>query len=393
MEVKNGPPKPPGPLAGIRIVEIGAIGPAPYACMMLSDLGARVTRVDRIDPDPLAGAGDPRYDFLLRGRERIALGLKSERGRDIVLRLVDDADVLIEGFRPGVTEKLGIGPDACLARNPRLVYGRMTGWGQSGPLARSAGHDINYIALSGALHAIGAEGGPPVVPLNLIGDFGGGAVFLVVGVLAALLEARRSGNGQVVDAAMVDGAVSLMTAIFAAYSSGFWRDDRGSNLLDGGAPFYSVYETSDGKHVAVGAIEPKFFAELVARLGLDPGAIPAQYDAVRWPELRTTLAATFRRKTRDEWCRILEGSDACFAPVLSLAETSRHEHLAARATFTAVAGIDQPAPAPRFSRTLSAVARPGVGVGFDTATVLARLGYGEDEIRELRTAGVIGKGA
>jgi alpha-methylacyl-CoA racemase len=391
MEVKKQKPSHGGPLAGVRIVEIGAIGPAPYACMMLSDLGARVTRVDRLDPDPLAGAGDPRYDFLLRGRERIALDLKSEGGREVVLRLVDDADVLIEGFRPGVTEKLGIGPDVCHARNVRLIYARMTGWGQHGPLAGAAGHDINYVALSGALHAIGSPGGPPVVPLNLLGDFGGGAVFLVVGVLAALLEARRSGKGQVVDAAMVDGATSLMTAIYAAFSSGFWRDERGSNLLDGGAPFYAVYETADGRHVALGAIEPKFFAELVAKLGLDPSTTPAQYDAARWPELRATLAATFRRKSREEWCKILEGSDACFAPVLSLSETAQHEHLKARATFTPVAGIEQPAPAPRFSRTPSAVARQGVGVGFDTAAILARLGYGEDEVSALRAAGVIRK--
>jgi alpha-methylacyl-CoA racemase len=389
MEMKHESRVPTGPLAGVRVVEIGAIGPAPHACMMLSDLGARVTRVDRLDPDPLSGAGDPRYDFLLRGRERIALDLKSERGRDVVLRLVDDADVLVEGFRPGVAEKLGIGPEACLARNARLVYGRMTGWGQSGPLAGSAGHDINYIALSGALHAIGTRGGPPVVPLNLIGDFGGGAVFLVVGVLAALLEARRSGKGQVVDAAMVDGSVALMSAIYGAYSAGFWRDERGSNLLDGGAPFYSVYETADGKHVTVGAIEPKFFAELVTRLGLDGAWVSAQYDPGRWPEMRETLAATFRGKTRDEWCKILENSDACFAPVLSLGEASEHEHLKARGTFTPIAGIDQPAPAPRFSRTPSAVTRAGVGVGFDTEAILARLRYSEAEIAALRAAGVI----
>jgi alpha-methylacyl-CoA racemase len=391
MEMMHERPASAGPLAGVRVVEIGAIGPAPYACMILSDLGARVTRVDRLDPDPLSGAGDPRYDFLLRGRERIALDLKSERGRDIVLRLVDGADVLIEGFRPGVAEKLGIGPDVCFTRNQRLVYGRMTGWGQTGPLASSAGHDINYIALSGALHAIGTQGGPPVVPLNLIGDFGGGAVFLVVGVLAALLEARRSGKGQVVDAAMVDGAVGLMSAIFAAFASGFWRDERGSNLLDGGAPFYAVYETADGKHVALGAIEPKFFAELVARIGIDPAWAIAQYDSARWPELRSTLTATFRRRSRDEWCKILEGTDACFAPVLSLGEASSHAHLKARGTFTPVAGIDQPAPAPRFSRTPSAMPRPGVGVGFDSAAILARLGYGEAEVAALRAAGVIRK--
>jgi len=391
MEVKCKDPEPTGPLSGVRVIEIGAIGPAPYACMMLADLGALVTRVDRLDPDPLSGAGDPRYDFLLRGRERIALDLKSERGRDIVLQLVDDADVLIEGFRPGVTEKLGIGPDVCFARNQRLVYGRMTGWGQSGPLASSAGHDINYVALSGALHAIGAQGGPPIVPLNLIGDFGGGAVFLVVGVLAALHEARCSGKGQVVDAAMVDGAVGLMAAIFAAYASGFWRDERGSNLLDGGAPFYSVYETADAKHVAIGAIEPRFFAELVARVGIDSAWVTTQYDSARWPDLRATLTATFRRKTRDEWCQILEGTDACFAPVLSLGEAAEHAHLRARGVFTPVAGVDQPTPAPRFSRTPSNVARAGVGVGFDSARILTRLGYGKSEVAELRAAGVIGK--
>jgi len=379
-----------GPLVGVHVVELGGIGPAPYACMLLSDLGAHVTRVDRLEPDVLAGAGDPRYDFLLRGRERIALDLKSQHGREIVLRLVAGADVLVEGFRPGVAEKLGIGPEECLRLNARLVYGRMTGWGQTGPLASTAGHDINYIALSGALHAIGPHAGPPVVPLNLLGDFGGGAVFLVVGVLAALLESHRSGRGQIVDAAMIDGAVSLMTAIYAAFASGFWRDARGSNLLDGGAPFYSVYETADGKYVAVGAIEPKFFAQLIAKLGLDAPMLPAQFDSARWPDLRAALASVFRRKTRDEWCAIFEGSDSCFAPVLSLAEAQQHDHLRMRGVFTSIAGVDQPAAVPKLSRTPAAVARPGVPVGFDTTSVLERLGYTIAEISELRARGVVG---
>lgn len=379
-----------GPLAGVRVLELGGIGPAPYACMLLSDLGAHVTRVDRLAPDVLAGAGDPRYDFLLRGRERIALDLKHPRGREIVLRLTAGADVLVEGFRPGVTEKLGLGPEECLTLNPRLVYGRMTGWGQTGPLAAVAGHDINYIALSGALHAIGLQNGPPVVPLNLLGDFGGGAVFLVVGVLAALLEARRSGRGQIVDAAMLDGAISLMTAIFAAFSSGFWRDERGTNLLDGGAPFYSTYVTADDRHVAIGAIEPKFYVLLIGKLGLDAATLPPQFDSARWPELRSAIAAVFRTKTRDEWISLLEGSETCFAPVLSLGEVQHHEHVRARGVFTSVAGVDQPSPVPALSRTPAAVARPGVPSGFDTTTVLERLGYTSLEMSELRAAGVIG---
>jgi len=381
-----------GPLQGLRVIELASIGPGPLCCMLLSDLGADVVRVDRLEPSGLGVAMDPRHDVNARGRRSLALDLKAEAGREAVLRLVEGADVLVEGFRPGVTEKLGLGPADCQARNPRLVYGRMTGFGQQGPLAQAAGHDLNSIALTGMLHAIGPAGGAPVPPLNLVGDYGGGALYLAFGVLAALFERQRSGRGQVVDAAMVDGAASLGSIFYGLVAAGQWGAERGSNLLDGGAPFYSVYETADGKHVAVGAIEPKFFAELIAKLGLDPATTPAQYDAARWPELRALLAATFRRKTRDEWCKILERSDACFAPVLSLGEAAQHEHLKARGTFTAVAGIDQPAPAPRFSRTPSAVARPGVGVGFDTAAILARLGYGEAEVGELQAAGVIGKG-
>lgn len=381
-----------GPLDGLRVLEIGAIGPTPYACMVLSDLGARVTRVDRLDPDALSGAGDPRYDFLLRGRERIAVDLKADSGREIVLRLVEGSDVLIEGFRPGVAEKLGIGPSTCLERNPRIVYGRMTGWGQDGPLAGAAGHDINYIALSGALHAIGAVDGPPTIPLNLVGDFGGGALFLVVGVLAAWIESQRSGRGQVVDAAMLDGAASLMTAIYSAFKAGFWGDERGRNLLDGGAPFYSVYETADGKHVAIGAIEPKFFRELLARLGLDPELVDRQYDRAAWPGLRSRLAELFRSRTRDDWAAILEGSDACFSPVLSLAEAEQHPHARARGLFESVAGVEHPAPAPRFSRTPSAIRRPGVASGADARAVLERLGYGPAEIDRFVESGTVARG-
>lgn len=371
------------------MVEIGSIGPAPYACMLLSDLGAKVTRVDRIGADALSGGGDPRYDFLLRGRERIAVDLKKQQGRDIVLRLAGESDILVEGFRPGVAEKLGIGPDTCREHNPRLVYGRMTGWGQAGPLATAAGHDVNYVALTGALHAIGVAGGPPVIPLNLIGDFGGGSLFLVVGLLAALWESGRSGQGQVVDAAMVDGATSLMTAMFAAVSAGFWRDERGSNLLDGGAPFYSVYETGDGKYVSVGAIEPKFFAVLVERLGLDPSLVARQYDARSWPALREAIAAAFRVRTRSEWCAVLEGSDACFAPVLSLEEVGKHPHIRARRVFETIQGVPQPAPAPRFSRTRARIARAGVSPGTDSRAVLERLGFDGEEVEAMRRAGVI----
>jgi alpha-methylacyl-CoA racemase len=326
---------------------------------------------------------------LLRGRERIAIDVKADAGREILLELVTDAEIFIEGLRPGVAERLGIGPEPCWERNSRLVYGRMTGWGQTGPLARTAGHDINYIALSGALHAIGNAGGPPTVPLNLLGDFGGGAVFLVVGVLAALLESRTSGRGQVVDAAMLDGATSLMSAIFAAFASGYWRDERGRNLLDGGAPFYSVYETADGKHLAVGAIEPKFFTQLLEKMGLDSSLTTWQFDTGRWDELRALFAQVFRTKSRDAWCRHFGGVDACVSPVLSLAEVGTHEHVRAREIFESVYGVAQPAPAPRFSRTPSKIARGGVSSGFDTRAILQRLGYTMAEIEALCASAVV----
>ena len=383
-----------GPLAGVRVVEVAAIGPGPFAAMLLADMGAEVVRVDRpagTGPFGLGGAGGDRsrLDPVLRGRRSVAVDLKHAEGPEVVLRLVERADALVEGFRPGVTERLGIGPEACLARNPRLVYGRMTGWGQDGPLAAAPGHDIDYVALSGALHAIGRAGGPPAVPLNLVGDYGGGALFLVAGVLAALLEAGRSGRGQVVDAAMVDGAAALTTAFHGLLARGWWTEERGANLLDGGAPFYDVYETADGRHLAVGPLEPQFYAELLRLVGLDEDP-SAQMDRSRWPATRERLAATFRTRTRDEWCRLLEGTDACVAPVLSMREAPGHPHNAARGTFTEVAGVVQPAPAPRFSRTPSAVARPPAHPGEHTDEALADWGFGADELARLRRAGVVG---
>jgi alpha-methylacyl-CoA racemase len=390
MEVAA-PPSGHGPLAGVRVIEFGAMGPAPFGCMLLSDLGAKVTRIDRMGADPLAGGGDPRFDFMMRGRERISIDLKSQRGREIALRLAETSDVLVEGFRPGVMEKLGLGPADCRAVNPRLVYGRMTGWGQSGPLADAAGHDINYVALTGALHAIGERNGAPVVPLNLVGDFCGGALYLVTGVIAALFEARSSGEGQVVDAAMIDGVTSLMTPIYAAFSSGFWRDERGSNLLDGGAPFYGVYLTKDARYVAVGAIEPKFFAALLRGLGLGSENLAAQYDRESWPRLRASLAAAFLTRTRSEWVDVFAGTDACVSPVLSLSEGREHPHLKARAVFQVVREIEQSAPAPRFSRTPASIARAAVPPGFDAHSILGRLGFGPGEIDDLERARVIAR--
>jgi alpha-methylacyl-CoA racemase len=381
-----------GPLTGFRILEIAGLGPAPFCAMLLADLGAEVVCVDR--PEPL-GRGvldaDPRLDLLRRGRRSLAVDLKHPRGADTVLRLVERADALIEGFRPGVAERLGIGPEACLARNPRLVYGRMTGWGQEGPLAAAVGHDLDYIALTGALHAIGRAGEPPVPPLNLVGDFGGGALYLAVGILSALLEASRSGRGQVVDAAMVDGAASLLTMFHGMAAAGTWMDERGVNLLDGGAPFYDVYETADGKHLAVGALEPRFYAELLRLTGLaGEEDLPAQADVSRWPELRRRFAEVFRRKTRDEWCAVLEGTEACVAPVLSLSEAPRHPHMAARGTFVEVDGVTQPAPAPRFSRTPGAIQGPPEPPGASTDEVLAQWGFAAGEIEDLRADRVVG---
>jgi alpha-methylacyl-CoA racemase len=358
-------PLPKGPLADVRIVELAAIGPVPFAAMLCADMGADVVRIARPGTPPLRP-----HDIVERGRRVVELDLKATEGVASALALIEHADVLIEGYRPGVMERLGLGPDTVLGRNPRIVYGRMTGWGQSGPLAQAAGHDIDYIALAGALSAIGERDRAPVPPLNLLGDFGGGALYLVAGVLAALLEARRSGRGQVVDCAMVDGAASLMTFIYAALARGEWRDARASNLLDGGAPFYSTYACADGEYIAVGALEPQFHAELIARLGLDAEAFRDRDNPAAWPRLRRLLEETFLRRTRAEWCALLEGSDACFAPVLHMREAAQHPHLAARATIAALDGVACPAPAPRFARTPAAL-RP-VAAEIHDAVEIAR---------------------
>jgi alpha-methylacyl-CoA racemase len=379
-----------GPLAGIRIIEMAGIGPGPFAGMMLADMGAEVIRVARPGGAGLALASDPKLDFFNRGKRCVALNLKDPRAIELVLRLVESADGLLEGFRPGVMEKLGLGPGVCLERQPELVYGRMTGWGQDGPLAHAAGHDINYISLTGALHAIGPRGGPPVVPLNLVGDFGGGGMLLAFGMTCALLESARSGRGQVVDAAMVDGASVLMSMMYAAFQSGFWSNTRGSNMLDGGAHFYGVYQTSDGKYVSIGSIEPQFYALLLEKTGLAGESLPHQMDARHWVELRARLEAIFRTRTRDEWCAIMEGTDLCFAPVLGFDEVTKHPHMRARGTFYENDGAWQPAPAPRFSRSAPAQPATPVATGADTDAVLGGLGLGESEIVELRGAGVVG---
>jgi len=379
-----------GPLAGIRIIELAGIGPGPFAAMLLADMGAEVVRVDRAQAVSGGDPDKPPFDPLNRGRRSIGVDLKHPDGVATILQLVEKADALIEGFRPGVTERLGIGPDECLARNQKLVYGRMTGWGQDGPYALAAGHDINYIALAGALHPIGRAGEAPVPPLNFVGDFGGGALFLAFGVACALLEAQGSGQGQVVDAAMVDGAAALTAMFHGMKAIGFHTPDRGTNLLDTGAHFYEVYECSDGEHVSIGSIEPQFYAELLKLSGLgDEGELPHQMDRSQWPALKEKLAALFKQKTRAEWCEIMEHTDVCFAPVLSLWEAPEHPHNVARGTFTEVGGVVQPSPAPRFSRTPGAVQRPPAHAGQHTDEVLGEWGFAADEIAKLRAASAI----
>lgn len=363
-----------GPLAGLRVIEMPAIGPVPFCGMLLADLGADVLRIDRTGEVDLGLPVEPKYELLGRGKRSLALDLKDPKAIALVLDLFAKADVVIEGFRPGVMERLGLGPDVAQQHNPKLVYGRMTGWGQQGPLAPAAGHDINYIALTGALHAIGRAEGGPVPPLNLVGDFGGGSLYLAMGVLAALFERQTSGRGQVVDAAMVDGAASLMTLFYGLKGAGLWSDTRGGNMLDSGAPWYDSYECADGGFVAIGSIEGKFYAELIQKLGLDPKILPKQHDRRNWPSLRAAIAASFRTKTRDEWCRLMEGSDICFAPILSLEEAPRHPHMAARETFVAPDGVTQPAPAPRFSRTPGGIARKPPVRGEGGAAALAEWG-------------------
>jgi len=358
--------------------------------MLLADQGADVIRVDRVEPSGLGVALDPRYDVTGRGRRSIALDLKQPAGRDAALRLIAQADVLIEGWRPGVAERLGLGPDECAIRNPGLVYGRMTGYGQSGPMSQSAGHDINYIALTGVLHAIGPAGGKPVPPLNLIGDYGGGALYLAFGLMAALYERERSGHGQVVDAAMVDGASSLMSIFHGMLAAGRWdADRRGANLLDGGAPFYGTYATADGGHVALGALEPKFFAEFARAIALDERFIKSQYDTRTWPEMREAIAAKLIMRTRDEWAREFEHSDACVAPVLTLREAPSHPHARARTAFVEVAGVMQAAPAPRFSRSTAAAPRATRPAGSDGEAVLLEAGFTAAEVQLLRASGVL----
>jgi len=373
-----------GPLAGYRIIELAGIGPGPFCGMMLSDMGADVIRIDRKTGRP----GRSR-DVLARNRRSVAVDLKNPTGVETVLRLVESADALFEGFRPGVTERLGLGPDDCLKRNPKLVYGRMTGWGQDGPLAQAAGHDINYIALTGALHAIGRPGERPVPPLNLVGDFGGGGMLLAFGMVCALLEAQKSGKGQVVDAAMVDGAASLMAMFYTMGAAGAFTDKRGTNLLDGGSHFYDAYETKDGRYICVGSIEPQFYALLVEKAGLDPERFSAQMDASRWPEYKQELIEVFKGRTRDEWCEIMEGSDVCFAPVLSVFEAPEHPHNKARNTFIDVDGVVQPAPSPRFSRTRAEVRHAARSPGEDSRSVLEDSGFSGKEIDKLEAEGVI----
>jgi alpha-methylacyl-CoA racemase len=378
-----------GPLSGIRIVELAGIGPAPMCAMLLADLGADVLRIERREPSGLGVASPTRFKLLHRSRHAVAVDLKHREGVALVLRLVAGADALIEGFRPGVMERLGLGPEPCLDRNPRLIYGRMTGWGQDGPLSRTAGHDLDYIALAGVLHAIGRQGEKPTPPLNLIGDFGGGALYLAMGVLAGLLEASRSGQGQVVDAAMVEGAASLLTSFFGMHAAGQFATDRGTNHLDSGAYFYEVYECSDGNYLAVAPIEKKFLAEFLLRMGIDPTELPSQEDRARWPEGKAKLAARFKTKPRDEWCRIFAGSDACVAPVLSLTEAPSHPHAVARGSFITVDGIVQPAPAPRFSRTPAETPTPPEEAGEAGIAALAGWGIDAADIDRLRRAGVL----
>jgi alpha-methylacyl-CoA racemase len=379
-----------GTLSGYKIVEFAGIGPAPMCAMLLADMGADVLRIDRAEDAALGISLDAKYSLLSRGRKSVAIDLKKPEGVAAAMKLVERADALLEGFRPQVMERLGLGPDECLKRNPKLIYGRMTGWGQEGPLAHAAGHDINYIALSGVLASIGRRGEAPVPPLNLVGDFGGGGLYLALGVVAGLLEAQKSGKGQVVDSAMVDGAASLLTAIYGMQASGMWSDKRGDNILDTGAHFYDVYETKDGEYVSIGSIEPKFYAELLKRSGLEGQEMPRQMDRKAWPDLKEKFEALFKTKTRDEWCKIMEGSDICFAPVLSMAEAPSHPHNVQRGTFVEVEGVVQPGPAPRFSRTPSKIQRPPAKPGEHTEEALSEWGFSASELEKLRGAGAIG---
>jgi alpha-methylacyl-CoA racemase len=374
----------------LRIIEAGGIGPVPFCGMLLADMGAEVVRFDRISPAEGGLPIERRFEVMLRGRRSLGIDLKQPEGIAAVRRMLARADALIEGFRPGVMERLGLGPDVCLKVNQRLVYGRMTGWGQSGPLAQAAGHDINYLALTGALHAIGPRDGPPSIPLNLVADFGGGAMYLAFGVVCALLEARRSGRGQVVDAAMIDGATSLMAMVYGLFAAGYWTDQRSANRLDSGAPFYNVYETKDGRYVAIGANEPKFYRATLCILGIDANDLPEQHDKSGWPRMKELFAAAFRTRSRDEWSALFANrDDVCFAPVLSLGEAPMHPHQRARGNFLAQDGVLQPAPAPRFSRTPGAVQGPPPKPGEHTEAVLRDWGFEDNDLAQLCAARAI----
>ncbi|RBW51271.1 CaiB/BaiF CoA transferase family protein [Marinobacter sp. F3R11] len=368
-----------GPLHGFRIIELAGIGPGPFCGMVLADMGAEVISVERLG----ASAPDVALDCSRRGKRSIALDLKSEAGVEALLKLVESADALFEGFRPGVTEKLGIGPDECLARNPKLIFGRMTGWGQFGPLSHAAGHDINYISLTGALNAVGRAGEKPVPPLNLVGDFGGGGMFLALGLVAGLLEARTSGKGQVIDAAMTDGSAILMSMFHTAHAMGTYSLERGTNKLDGGAHFYDTYETLDGKYISIGSIEPQFYAQLLDVAGLPQDLFADQLNNQRWPELKQVISEVFLTKTRDQWCDLMEGTDICFAPVLDIQEAQGHPHNLARQTYVKVGDMTQPAPAPRFSRTPPEVRHPARALGIDTESVFAELGFSKEQLEAI----------
>ncbi|MBU4317069.1 MAG: CoA transferase [Proteobacteria bacterium] len=367
-----------GPLKGIKIIEIAGIGPGPFCAMMLADMGADIIRVDR-----KGNPGLGKMDLLNRSRRSIAVDLKKPEAVELILKLVEKADGIMEGFRPGVMEKLGLGPEVCLKRNPKIIFGRMTGWGQDGPLALAAGHDINYISIAGVLHAIGHAGGKPVPPLNLVGDFGGGGMLLAFGMVCGILEAARSGKGQVVDAAMVDGAASLMTLMWGLKAMGMWTDERGVNLLDSGAHFYDTYETADGKYISIGSIEPQFYQLLLKLAKIDDPDFAYQQNREKWPELKEKITRIFKTKTREEWCKIMEGSDVCFAPVLSMEEALQHPHNIARSTFIEVDGVSQPAPAPRFSRTIAEISGPPPLAGEHNETALLDWGLSKDEIQSL----------
>ena len=380
-----------GPLQGYKVVELAGIGPGPMCGMLLAELGAEVITIDRIQSAGLGtSASVPvKFQLLRRSRRSVAVDLKHPDGPPVVLRLVEQADALIEGFRPSVMERLGLGPDDCAARNPRLVYGRVTGWGQDGPLTQAAGHDLNYIALTGALHSIGRQGQPPTPPLNLVGDFGGGALYLALGIVAAMLEAQRSGLGQTVDAAMIDGAASLMTSAYALHAAGVTNNHRGENILDSGAHYYDVYEASDGKYVALAPIEPKFYAQLLELTGISPDSLPQRVDRPQRAALKARLADVIKSKTRDEWCELLEGTDCCFAPVLDMDEASQHAHNRERQTFVEVDGVVQPNAAPRFSRTPAEVKSPPASPGTHTESALADWGFTKAEIENLAASSVV----